>query len=164
MIKMKYLITSLLIVFTFSICSAQKVRVKANNNVFKTNKRPVVKTNKRPIVKTNKRPIVKTNKRPIVKTNKRPNKPRVTSTAVNLNRNINHVVVKKPRRPVYIKRPTLKRPGFFWIAGAWTWNGFNYVWVDGYWERERSDWYWSEGYWEITPNGFYWVDGYWYQI
>ena len=156
MIKMKYLITSLLIVFTFSICSAQKVRVKANNNVFKTNKRPVVKTNKRPIVKTNKRPIVKTNKRP--------NKPRVTSTAVNLNRNINHVVVKKPRRPVYIKRPTLKRPGFFWIAGAWAWNGFNYVWVDGYWERERSDWYWSEGHWEITPNGFYWVDGYWYQI
>ena len=156
MIKMKYLITSLLIVFTFSICSAQKVRVKANNNVFKTNKRPVVKTNKRPIGKTNKRPIVKTNKRP--------NKPRVTSTAVNLNRNINHVVVKKPRRPVYIKRPTLKRPGFFWIAGAWAWNGFNYVWVDGYWERERTDWYWSEGYWEITPNGFYWVDGYWYQI
>ena len=156
MIKMKYLITSLLIVFTFSICSAQKVRVKANNKVFKTNKRPVVKTNKRPVVKTNKRPIVKTNKRP--------NKPRVTSTAVNLNRNINHVVVKKPRRPVYIKRPTLKRPGFFWIAGAWAWNGFNYVWVDGYWERERSDWYWSEGYWEITPNGFYWVDGYWYQI
>ena len=148
MIKMKYLITSLLIVFTFSICSAQKVRVKANNKVFKTNKRPVVKTNKRPIVKAN----------------KRPNKPRVTSTAVNLNRNINHVVVKKPRRPVYIKRPTLKRPGFFWIAGAWAWNGFNYVWVDGYWERERSDWYWSEGYWEITPNGFYWVDGYWYQI
>ncbi len=156
MIKMKYLITSLLIVFTFSICSAQKVRVKANNKVYKTNKRPVVKTNKRPIVNTNKRPVVKTNKRP--------NKPRVTSTAVNLNRNINHVVVKKPRRPVYIKRPTLKRPGFFWIAGAWAWNGFNYVWVDGYWERERSDWYWSEGYWEITPNGFYWVDGYWYQI
>ena len=153
---MKYLITSLLIVFTFSICSAQKVRVKANNKVFKTNKRPVVKTNKRTIVKTNKRTIVKTNKRP--------NKQRVTSTAVNLNRNINHVVVKKPRRPVYIKRPTLKRPGFFWIAGAWAWNGFNYVWVDGYWERERSDWYWSEGYWEITPNGFYWVDGYWYQI
>ena len=80
-------------------------RVKANNKVFKTNKRPVVKTNKRPVVKTNKRPVVKTNKRP--------NKPRVTSTAVNLNRNINHVVVKKPRRPVYIKRPTLKRPGFF---------------------------------------------------
>ena len=156
MIKMKYLITSLLIVFTFSICSAQKVRVKANNKVFKTNKRPIVKTNKRPVVKTNKRPVVKTNKRP--------NKPRVKSTAVNLNRNINHVVVKKPRRPVYIKRPTLKRPGFFWIAGAWAWNGFNYVWVDGYWERERSDWYWSEGYWEITPNGFYWVDGYWYQI
>ena len=139
MSKMKYLVTSLLIVFTFSICSAQKVRVRANNKVFKTNKRPVVKTNKRP------------------------NRPRVT-TAVNLNRNINHVVVKKPRRPVYIKRPTLKRPGFFWIAGAWAWNGFNYVWVDGYWERERSDWYWSEGYWEITPNGFFWVDGYWYQI
>ena len=152
---MKYLVTSLLIVFTFSICSAQKVRVRANNKVFKTNKRPVVKTNKRPVVKTNKRPVVKTNKRP--------NRPRVT-TAVNLNRNINHVVVKKPRRPVYIKRPTLKRPGFFWIAGAWAWNGFNYVWVDGYWERERSDWYWSEGYWEITPNGFFWVDGYWYQI
>ena len=164
MIKMKYLITCLLIVFTFSICSAQKVRVRANNKVFKTNKRPVVKTNKRPVVKTNKRPVVKTNKRPVVKTNKRPNKPRVISSAVNLNRNINHVVVKKPRRPVYIKRPTLKRPGFFWIAGAWAWNGFNYVWVDGYWERERPDWYWSEGYWEITPNGFYWVDGYWYQI
>ena len=148
MSKMKYLVTSLLIVFTFSICSAQKVRVRANNKVFKTNKRPVVKTNKRPVVKTK----------------KRPNKPRVISSAVNLNRNINHVVVKKPRRPVYIKRPTLKRPGFFWIAGAWAWNGFNYVWVDGYWERERSDWYWSEGYWEITPNGFYWVEGYWYQI
>ena len=156
MIKMKYLVTSLLIVFTFSICSAQKVRVRANNKVFKTNKRPVVKTNKRPVVKTNKRPVVKTNKRP--------NKPRIISSAVNLDRNINHVVVKKPRRPVYIKRPTLKRPGFFWIAGAWAWNGFNYVWVDGYWERERPDWYWSEGYWEVTPNGFYWVEGYWYQI
>ena len=156
MIKMKYLVTSLLIVFTFSICSAQKVRVRANNKVIKTNKRPVVKTNKRPVVKTNKRPVVKTNKRP--------NKPRIISSAVNLDRNINHVVVKKPRRPVYIKRPTLKRPGFFWIAGAWAWSGFNYVWVDGYWERERSDWYWSEGYWEVTPNGFYWIEGYWYQI
>ena len=156
MIKMKYLVTSLLVVFTFSICSAQKVRVRANNKVIKTNKRPVVKTNKRPVVKTNKRPVVKTNKRP--------NKPRIISSAVNLDRNINHVVVKKPRRPVYIKRPTLKRPGFFWIAGAWAWSGFNYVWVDGYWERERSDWYWSEGYWEVTPNGFYWVEGYWYQI
>ena len=148
MIKMKYLVTSLIIVFTFSICSAQKARVRSNNKVFKTNKRPVVKTKKRPVVKTN----------------KRPNKPRVISSAVNLDRNINHVVVKKPRRPVYIKRPTLKRPGFLWIAGAWAWNGFNYVWVDGYWERERSDWYWSEGYWEVTPNGFYWVEGYWYQI
>ena len=148
MIKMKYLVTCLLIVFTFSICSAQKVRVRTNNKVYKTNKRPVVKTNKRPVVKTK----------------KRSNKPRVISSAANLNRNINHLVVKKPRRPVYIKRPTLKRPGFFWIAGAWAWNGFNYVWVDGYWERERSDWYWSEGYWEITPNGFYWVEGYWYQI
>ena len=156
MIKMKYLATSLIIVFTFSICSAQKARVRTNNKVFKTNKRPVVKTKKRPVVKTKKRPVVKTNKRP--------NKPRVISSAVNLDRNINHVVVKKPRRPVYIKRPTLKRPGFLWIAGAWAWNGFNYVWVDGYWERERSDWYWSEGYWEVTPNGFYWVEGYWYQI
>ena len=144
---MKYLVTSLLIVFTFSICSAQKVRVRANNKVFKTNKRPAVKANKRPVVKVN----------------KRPKRTRVTP-AVNLNRNINHVVVKKPRRPVYIKRPTLKRPGFFWIAGAWAWNGFSYIWVDGYWERERTDWYWSEGYWEITPNGFFWVDGYWYQI
>ena len=74
------------------------------------------------------------------------------------------MVVKKPRKPIYIKNPTFKRPGFFWISGAWAWNGFNYVWVDGYWERERTDWYWSDGYWELTPNGFYWVDGYWYQI
>lgn len=75
--------------------------------------------------------------------------------------NQHNIIVHKPDRPVYIKRPTLNRRGFIWIEGYWRWNGHTYIWIDGFWERERHGFHWHDGFWEETPYGFFWVEGYW---
>ena len=75
--------------------------------------------------------------------------------------NRNNIVRTKPNRPVYIKKPTLNRKGYFWVNGYWKWNLNTYIWMDGFWERERANFHWHEGYWEISPNGFFWIEGYW---
>ena len=75
--------------------------------------------------------------------------------------NRNNIIRNKPNRPVYIKKPTLDRRGYFWINGYWKWNLYTYVWMEGFWERERSNFHWHEGSWEVTTNGFFWIEGYW---
>ena len=75
--------------------------------------------------------------------------------------NRNNIIRNKPNRPVYIKRPTLDRRGYFWINGYWKWNLYTYVWMEGFWERDRANFHWHEGSWEVTSNGFFWIEGYW---
>ena len=78
--------------------------------------------------------------------------------------NRNNIIVKRPNRPNYVKKPFLKRRGFVWINGYWDWSGHIYIWIDGLWERERHGFHWHDGYWEETPHGFYWIEGYWCDI
>ena len=70
------------------------------------------------------------------------------------------------RRPIYVSRPIIRqryydyryrpqlivenypaRDGYFWVAGQWTWNGY--------------EWLWQPGHYEPDPNytGYYY-DGY----
>jgi hypothetical protein len=61
------------------------------------------------------------------------------------------------RRPIYVSRPIIReryynyyqrpaliienydaRPGYFWVAGAWTWSGAEWIWQPGHYEPDQS--------------------------
>lgn len=65
------------------------------------------------------------------------------------------------RRPIYVGRPVIReryynhyrrpalvvenygaRPGYFWVSGAWGWNGGEWIWTPGYYQPDDS----YEGY------------------
>lgn len=52
----------------------------------------------------------------------------------------------------YYQRPTLivenydAVPGYIWVAGAWSWNGYEWIWANGHYEVD------------VNYNGYY--DGY----
>jgi hypothetical protein len=69
------------------------------------------------------------------------------------------------RRPIYVQRPVVQyryynyyqRPaviaenyssmeGYYWVAGAWSWNGY--------------EWQWTAGHYEPDPNYNTYYDGY----
>ena len=59
------------------------------------------------------------------------------------------------RRPIYVSRPVIRhryynyyqrpalivenygaRPGYFWVTGRWTWDGFEWIWQPGHYEPD----------------------------
>lgn len=67
------------------------------------------------------------------------------------------------RRPIYLSRPVIReryynyyrRPavivenynpmaGYYWVAGGWTWNGYEWIWQPGHYEPDPS--YIDQGY------------------
>jgi hypothetical protein len=61
------------------------------------------------------------------------------------------------RRPIYVSRPVIRhryynyyrRPallvenynpiaGYYWVAGAWSWSGFEWIWTPGHYEPDPS--------------------------
>jgi hypothetical protein len=65
----------------------------------------------------------------------------------------NHVV----RRPIYVKAPRIRyryynyyqRPavlvenyapmtGYYWVAGQWSWNGYEWIWMAGHYEPDPA--------------------------
>jgi hypothetical protein len=32
-------------------------------------------------------------------------------------------------------------PGYTWIQGSWSWNGYEWIWTDGYWAVDSSYYY-----------------------
>jgi len=67
------------------------------------------------------------------------------------------------RRPIYISRPVIREryynyyrrpavivenyntmPGYYWVAGGWAWNGYEWVWQAGHYEPDPS--YVDQGY------------------
>jgi hypothetical protein len=67
------------------------------------------------------------------------------------------------RRPIYISRPVIREryynyyrrpavivenyntmPGYYWVAGGWAWNGYEWVWQAGHYEPDPS--YIDQGY------------------
>ena len=71
------------------------------------------------------------------------------------------------RRPIYVSRPIIRhryfdyyqrpaiifesygpRAGYYWVAGQWSWNGYEWIWQPGHYEPDPSyiDSYYDNGY------------------
>lgn len=67
------------------------------------------------------------------------------------------------RRPIYVSRPIIReryynyyrrpalivenynaQPGYFWVAGAWTWSGAEWIWQPGHYQPDPN--YVDQGY------------------
>jgi hypothetical protein len=141
------------------VCNAIQAQAVIKSN---KNKKVVVKknNNKKVIVKSNRH-----NSHGSRNVNTHGNHPHHSGNGkVIIKSNRNNIIVKRPNRPNYVKKPFLNRRGYLWISGYWGWSGNTYIWIDGFWERERHGFHWHDGYWEETPHGFYWVEGYWCDI
>jgi len=86
----------------------------------------------------------------------------------NYRNNYRHVV----RRPIYLstrpvihqryydyyRRPTLivenynTMPGYYWVAGSWTWGGSEWIWQPGHYEPDQS--YVDDGYADDYAPGY----------
>lgn len=77
-------------------------------------------------------------------------------------------VVNRPhyvaRRPIYVERPVIRhryynyyqrpsiivenygpRDGYYWVAGQWSWSGYEWIWQPGHYEPDAS---YSEPYYD----------------
>lgn len=67
------------------------------------------------------------------------------------------------RRPIYVQRPIIRthyydyryrpevivenypvQPGYYWVAGQWNWNGYEWLWTPGHYEPDPA--YYDGGY------------------
>ncbi|MBC8266039.1 MAG: YXWGXW repeat-containing protein [Flavobacteriales bacterium] len=155
----KILFTLFICCLTLSTLNAQTV-IKTNNG--RNKKVKIIKNNnKKVIVKTNRHNSHSSNH---VNSHNSHNSHHNGNGKVIVRSNRNNIIIKRPNRPRYYKKPILNRRGHVWISGFWSWSGHTYIWVDGFWERERHGFHWHEGNWEETPHGFFWVEGYWCDI
>jgi hypothetical protein len=65
--------------------------------------------------------------------------------------------VRVERRPIFVSRPILRdhyynhyrrpslivenygaMPGYYWVAGQWTWNGYEWLWQPGHYEPDPN--------------------------
>lgn len=79
------------------------------------------------------------------------------------------------RRPVYVQRPRIQfryynyyqrptviaenydaMPGYYWVAGQWSWSGAEWVWYPGHYEPDQN--YVDPGYSQPYDGAYY--DGY----
>jgi hypothetical protein len=75
--------------------------------------------------------------------------------------------VRYERRPIYVQRPVIRyhyydvhvrppvyvenydpTPGYYWVAGAWQWDGYEWIWQSGHYEPDPQydDGYSYDGY------------------
>lgn len=79
------------------------------------------------------------------------------------------------RRPIYVQRPVIRyryynyyqrpavlvenyaaMPGYYWVAGAWSWNGYEWIWTPGHYEPDPN----YQTYDQPTYDPSYDYDGY----
>lgn len=84
-----------------------------------------------------------------------------------------HVV----RRPIYVRRPVIREryfnyyrrpaivvenysamPGYYWVPGAWSWSGYEWIWQPGHYEPDAS--YIDPSYDASYDSGYVPSDGY----
>jgi len=85
--------------------------------------------------------------------------------------------VRIVRRPIFVQRPVIRyhyynqyqrptllvenypaRDGYFWVAGQWTWNGYEWMWQAGHYEPDPNyidQSQYSNGYYDQAGN---WID------
>jgi hypothetical protein len=64
-----------------------------------------------------------------------------------------------PPRPRVIH--VRQRPGYVYVQGRWTWDGYDWRWVDGHYVRQRPGYVYSQGRWVQRGGRYVWVDGGW---
>ena len=42
-------------------------------------------------------------------------------------------------------------PGYFWVAGQWSWNGYEWIWTPGHYEPDPN----AAGYYSNSYDGTY---------
>ena len=52
-------------------------------------------------------------------------------------------------------------PGYFWIGGAWLWEGGRYGWRPGHWEAPRPGYRYVPHRWHHVGNGWRAAPGHW---
>jgi hypothetical protein len=76
--------------------------------------------------------------------------------------------VRVVRRPIYVQRPVIHyryynyaqrpaliaenyaaMPGYFWVAGQWQWNGYEWIWQPGHYEPDPN---YNTGYYAPQPG------------
>ena len=75
------------------------------------------------------------------------------------------------RRPIYVRRPVIRyhyynyyqrpavlvenyssMPGYYWVAGQWNWDGYEWIWTPGYYAPDPN----AQGYYSNSySNGYY---------
>ncbi|MFT4045093.1 MAG: YXWGXW repeat-containing protein [Solimonas sp.] len=65
-----------------------------------------------------------------------------------------------PPLPDY-EQPWCPGPGYVWVPGYWSWNGYDYYWVPGAWVLAPVGMLWTPGYWAWEDNFYVWHPGYW---
>ena len=67
-----------------------------------------------------------------------------------------------PPAPMYEPVPAMPGPGYYWVPGYWSWNGYRYIWVHGrYSYPPYSGATWHPGHWAHNGYGWYWRPGHW---
>lgn len=89
--------------------------------------------------------------------------------------NGNRVIIRNDhyryRRPIYVARPIIReryynyyrrpalivenyaaQPGYFWVAGRWTWSGAEWIWQPGHYEPDPN--YVDQGYAPSYDQGY----------
>lgn len=98
--------------------------------------------------------------------------PRYTSSYRYQPRSYTRVV----RRPIYVQRPVIRyryynyyqrptllvenypaRDGYYWVAGQWSWSGYEWIWTPGHYEPDPSydSQYYDNSYDSSYTNGGY---------
>ena len=77
------------------------------------------------------------------------------------------------RRPIYVQRPVIQyryydyyqrpsvlvenygaRPGYYWVSGQWSWNGYEWLWTPGHYEPDPN----ATGYYSDTQSTDYYAN------
>lgn len=67
-----------------------------------------------------------------------------------------------PPAPIYETVPAAPGPGYYWVPGYWSWNGYRYVWVHGHYAYPPyAGAVWRPGHWVHNWRGWHWVPGHW---
>jgi hypothetical protein len=52
-------------------------------------------------------------------------------------------------------------PGYFWVGGAWFWEGNRYNWHPGHWQAPRPGYRWEPHAWHQKGNEWHMAPGHW---
>lgn len=102
--------------------------------------------------------------RPVVRYNSHP-----TYTYSRPSHHYTQPTVRVARHPIYVQRPVIRyryynyyqrpaviaesyaaTPGYFWVAGQWQWNGYEWIWQPGHYEPDPNYQQYNSGYYDSS--------------